>query len=49
MRYDTTNKISINVRLKDSKELNSDELSVLKTYGNVFNLDINISSLYQQK
>ena len=49
LRYDTTNKISINVRLKDSKELNSDELNVLKTYGNVFNLDINISSLYQQK
>lgn len=45
----TNNKIIVTVKYRDKNKLSDDQLSVLKNYGYIFNLDLSVSTLYQQK
>lgn len=45
----TNNKIIVTVKYRDKNKLSDDQLSVLKNYGYTFNLDLSVSTLYQQK
>lgn len=48
LKMGTTNKVIVSVKLRDKNKLTEDQIEVFEKYGEMVNLDINVSTLYQQ-